>query len=73
MSTQSPLDFQSTNFTINKKENDKGRWDVVIKPNDYREVQSLTFTFFNNGSAQLNVQLTNRTPISFNGDVMPRR
>lgn len=73
MSTQSPLDFRSTDFTINKKENDKGKWDVVIKPNDYREVQSMTFTFFNNGSAQLNVQLTNRTPISFSGNVMPRR
>lgn len=71
--TTSPLDFTSTDFSFNKNDNGKGqsKWTVTIKPNDYREVQSYTFTLFPNGSAQLNVQLTNRSPISFSGTVMP--
>lgn len=71
--TTSPLDFTSTDFTFQKNDNGNGKakWTVTIKPNDYREVQSYIFTLFPNGSAQLNVQLTNRSPISFSGAVMP--
>lgn len=69
----SVLDFRSTTFSINKKDNGKGKWEVTVKPDDYREVQSYIFTLFTNGSAQLNVQLTNRSPISFTGSVMPIR
>lgn len=73
--TTSPLDFRSTDFSLNKADNGKRKvkWTVTIKPNDYREVQSYTFTLYLNGSAQLNVQLTNRSPISFNGTVMPTK
>ncbi|MBX2925838.1 MAG: DUF4251 domain-containing protein [Chitinophagaceae bacterium] len=71
--TTSPLDFKSTDFSFNKNDTGKRKVKrtVTIKPNDYREVQSYTFTLYLNGSAQLNVQLTNRSPISFNGTVMP--
>ena len=71
LETTSPLDFKSTDFTISKAQNDKGRWNISVRPKDYREVQSFDFTLFDNGSAQLNVQLTNRSPISFNGFVRP--
>ncbi|HEX5026687.1 MAG TPA: DUF4251 domain-containing protein [Agriterribacter sp.] len=67
--SKSPLDFQSTDFSIDKSQDNKGRWIVNVKPNDYREVQLLNFTFFDNGSAQLSVQFTGRDPISFNGRV----
>jgi len=68
--TKSPLDFKSTDFAITKQKGSKGRWNIVIKPNDYREVQTLSFTFFSTGSAQLNVQMTNRSSINFNGSVL---
>ena len=71
METRSPLDFKTTDFTISKEQNDKGRWNITIRPKDYREVQSFDFMLFNNGSAQLNVQLTSRSSISFNGNVKP--
>lgn len=69
--TRSPLDFKTTDLTISKEQNDKGRWKITISPKDYREVQSFDFILFSNGSAQLNVQLTSRSPISFNGSVKP--
>ena len=68
-SGKGPLDFSSTNFSINKEKNKKGAWLITIKPADNNEVQSMTFTFYNNGSANLNVTLNNRTPISFSGTV----
>lgn len=69
--TTSPLDFSSTNFTLNKNESGTGRWEINIRANDIREVQVYNFTLFTNGSAQLNVQLTNRSPVNFSGRVMP--
>jgi hypothetical protein len=71
LETGSPLDFKTTDFSISKEQNDKGRWNITINPKDYREVQSFDFILFNNGSAQLNVQLTSRSSISFNGFVRP--
>ncbi|MGN6435122.1 MAG: DUF4251 domain-containing protein [Agriterribacter sp.] len=73
MNTQSPLDFRTTDFSIDKKEEKNGNWEVVVKPKDNKEIQSMAFSFFTNGSAQLNVLLTNRSPISFSGSVMPRK
>jgi hypothetical protein len=67
--TNGPLDFTSNNFTITKRQNKKGHWSIVIKPKDYNEVQSMNFMFYNNGSANLSVTMSNRTPISFTGTV----
>ena len=69
--TTSPLDFKTTDFDFNKTKDDKGRWNITVIPKDYREVRSCNFTFFENGSAQLNVQMINRSPISFSGSVQP--
>lgn len=69
--TTSPLDFITTDFDLNKTRNDKGKWTITIKPKDNREVQSFDFTLYENGSAQLNVLLTNRSPINFSGSVRP--
>jgi hypothetical protein len=65
-----PLDFRSTEFTLSKEDKKPGEWIVTINRPD-REVQSLMFTLFDNGSAQLNVIMTNRTGISFSGRVAP--
>lgn len=65
-----PLDFHSTNFKLNKDNLQNGKWTVTIEsPNP--EVQSMTFTFFDNGTAQLNVVMTSRSGIGFTGKVMP--
>jgi hypothetical protein len=66
---QSPLQFKSTKFTYNKTADREGSWVITIKPEDFSEVQSMTFTFFESGNAQLSVLLTNRSPISFTGFV----
>jgi hypothetical protein len=69
MTNQNPLNFKSTEFTYNKTEDRAGSWLITIKPTDQREVQSMTFTLFESGNAQLNVTLTNRSPINFTGFV----
>ncbi|MCO5237621.1 MAG: DUF4251 domain-containing protein [Chitinophagaceae bacterium] len=69
--TTSPLNFKTTDFDLNKTSNNKGKWEVTVRPKDNREVQSCNFTLFENGSGQLNVQMTNRSSISFNGTVRP--
>lgn len=65
-----PLDFASTSFNLTKENRSDGGWMVTIKNPD-PEVQAMTFTFFDNGSAQLNVTMTNRTGISYTGRVVP--
>ena len=67
-SNQDPLDFKSTDFKITKEKRKKGGWFVTIKsPNS--EVQSMNFTFFDNGSAQANFTMTNRSAIDFSGKI----
>ena len=65
-----PLDFESTSFNLTKETRSDGGWFVTIKNPD-PEVQSMTFTFFDNGSAQLSITMTNRTAISYTGRVAP--
>ncbi|MFM2361575.1 MAG: hypothetical protein RLZZ316_477 [Bacteroidota bacterium] len=64
---QNPLNFETTNYEITKTQNKKGVWLVTIKPIDYKEVQSMVFMFYDNGTARLNITLTNRSPINYNG------
>ena len=55
---ENPLDFKSTDFKLTKETRKKGGWLVTIKqPNS--EVQSVTFTFFDNGYEQSNFTMTN--------------
>lgn len=70
-SDKGPLDFTSTNFNIDKRQGKKGQWLVTLVPKDYREVQSMNFTFFSSGNANLSISMTNRTAISFGGNVEP--
>jgi len=71
-SNENPLEFKSTNFTLSKETRKKGGWIVTIKkPNS--EVQSMSFTFFDNGNAQANFIMTNRTGIDFSGKVAPAK
>lgn len=68
-STVGPLDFISKDFTTDKQLVKPGEWTIKIKPKDNTEVQLMIFTFFSNGTADLAVNMTNRSPISFSGRV----
>lgn len=62
------IKFTSTsfNYTVDEKKNS---WNIVIKPNDTKDVRELVLTVFSNGNASLQVNSTRRQPISFNGNV----
>lgn len=65
-----PLEFKSTNVNLSKEDKKGGGKMVTIKRNN-PEIQNMIFTFFNTGSAQLIIILTNRSGISFSGQVTP--
>jgi Domain of unknown function (DUF4251) len=71
MSTQSPLDFKSEKFKIVKNNLGNGKWEVIIKPEDNNNVQSLQFNLHDNGTAYLYVTLSSRTPMSYDGRYGP--
>jgi len=71
-SNENPLDFKSTDFKLTREKRKKGGWFITIKtPNS--EVQSVIFTFYDNGSAQANFVMSNRSGISFSGKVAPAK
>jgi hypothetical protein len=71
-SNENPLDFKSTDFTLTKEKRKKGGWIVTIKkPNP--EVQSMSITFFDNGTARVYFTMTNRSGIDFSGKVAPSK
>jgi hypothetical protein len=65
--TQGGIQFTSRNFEYTAKPRDKGGWDVLIKPKDYRDVQQMSLSISSTGYATLQVTSANRQPISFNG------
>lgn len=70
-SNDNPLDFKTIDFSEEKGQKKDDQWTIVIKPNDYKEVQSMNFTLFTNGNANLDITLTNRSGIRFTGRVEP--
>ena len=66
-STASPLDFRSTDLSIEKEELKNGGTRLKVKPRDISSVQFMIFELFESGASSLSVTLTDRTPISFNG------
>jgi len=69
MSSDNPLDFTSTDFSGVPLRGKKGEHNIVIKPADNARVSSMSFTFYDNGNAHLDVIMNNRSGISFNGNV----
>ena len=68
--TQSPLLFTSRKFDYFTTPRKDGGWNIVIKPADHREVQSMTLSISTAGYTTLQVTNLNRDPISFNGDIV---
>jgi hypothetical protein len=66
------IKLTTTDFDYNAVANKKGGWDITIKPkrtplNTVKDVQIMRLNVSNDGYASLQVNSTNRQPISFNG------
>ncbi len=69
--SDSGLRFTSRDFNYSVKEGKNNSWIVSIRPKDTQQVQSMTLTIFENGSSTLDVNSTNKDPISFYGNLQP--
>jgi hypothetical protein len=68
------IKFTITKFSYDAKQGKKGNWEIVIKPKDknitdWRDVQQLTLNISPTGYASLQVISSNRSPISFEGEI----
>jgi Domain of unknown function (DUF4251) len=61
------ISFTSVKPVYSVIQDKKNRWQITIKPKDVRDVENLSLTIFENGSADLNVINKDRQPISFRG------
>ena len=66
-SGKNPLDFISTDFTINQLLKKNGQ-EFIIRPNDQPGVQSMDFTFYTGGNANLYINMFTRSGIGFTGN-----
>ena len=62
--------FTSKDFDYQLTPNKKDGWTAVIKPKDYRDVQSMTLSISSEGYTNLQVTSINRQPISFSGIIV---
>jgi len=72
-SSEGGINFTSTDFEYQVSDRKKGGWDITIKPRDVKDVQQFNLAVFESGSASLQVNSTNRQPISFNGYVSEKK
>ena len=64
------IKFTSVKFDYQPAKEKKGRWEILIKPDDAQDVRELYLTVYNNGRATLRVNSVNRQTISFNGYII---
>lgn len=70
VSGENPLNFISKDFEMKKEKIKNGKWRINFIPKDFhQQVQQFSFLIFENGTASLDVIMTNRSPISYNGDI----
>lgn len=67
------IKFESKDFEYTKTENRKGGWDVLIKPKDVNDIQTVRISITESGYAYVQVQSVNRQPISYNGYITEKR
>ncbi|MDB5154474.1 MAG: hypothetical protein JWR54_3225 [Mucilaginibacter sp.] len=65
--TDGGIKFSSTKFDYKVTEKKKGGWEIIIKPTDVKNINSLTLYISTDGYASLSVNSINRDFISFNG------
>jgi hypothetical protein len=61
------ISFTSVKSVYSVTQGKKNRWEIMIKPGDVRDVENLSLTVFENGSADLNVTSRDKQPISYRG------
>ena len=66
------IKFSSSDFDYKVKEKKKGGWEIVMKPEDTREVTKMYLSVSTSGYASLRIISNNRDAISFNGYVQNR-
>lgn len=71
--SKGPLQFKTKEFEYTSTPGKKGGWDILIKPKDVSEIQSMNLSITESGYAYLSVQSVNRQPISFNGYIIERK
>jgi hypothetical protein len=67
------IKFESKDFEYTKTENKKGGWDILIKPKDAKDIQTVRLNITESGYAYLQVQSVNRQPISYNGYITEKK
>lgn len=63
------IQFISTQFEYKIKDDKRNGWNIVVTPNDVRDIQKLSLHIFTNGNASLQVISNDRQSISFNGHI----
>lgn len=66
------MNFTSVQFSYESKAGKKNKWLLTIKTKDLKADRDLSFTFFDNGSATLNVTRSDRQFISYQGRVVAK-
>lgn len=59
--------FTSKDFTVNKTQNNKGKWTLKFKPKDAKNVDEVNIEIFKNGKAFVSMRSNDRQPISYDG------
>jgi hypothetical protein len=66
-SDEAGIKFTSTKFEYKVEPKKKGGWDITIKPQDGSSVREINITAYSNGSCYIQVNSTNKQPMSFDG------
>jgi hypothetical protein len=66
-STDNPLDFRTTDFSLQLSDAKKGGWQLEISPKKAGDAYRMTLIISRDGYASLEVISNNHDPISFNG------
>lgn len=68
-STDNGLNFTTTHFTYQKTLKANGNYLIIIKPEDTKYVDQLTFEISKNGATNLSLSSNLRDPISYTGEI----
>lgn len=69
---ESGMNFTSYQFTYDSKAGKKNKWLLTIKTKDLKADRDLSFVFFDNGTATLNITSSDRQFISYQGRVIAK-
>jgi hypothetical protein len=61
------IKFTSTKFEYKMENRKKDGWNITIKPKDATNVREINITAYSNGSCTVQVNSTDKQPISFDG------